>query len=206
MQVAFASCTVFLALSLFPSLHRIPNIFLFPSDATLTNFPQLSWLFFQFFCSHKHPGLPSCPASLLWTVLVIHHFFPGSHLSLLSRITNCYLMILRLKMILTYNGSHFLSNSQVRGVKVYWVSHEKQVKQYFFSWFQCRTIKHTENFPQSDSNEKKQTLWMHLESILNMGIFVFFQILQKICYRAVLDYFLFMNIVIPAWRTSLHLA
>lgn len=29
---------------------------------------------------------------------------------------------------------------------------------------------------------------MHPELILNMGIFVFFQILQKIFYRAVLDY------------------
>lgn len=58
-----------------------------------------------------------------------------TYLSLLPRIPNCYLMILRLKMILTYKGSHFLSNSQVRGAKVYWVSHENQVKQQVFPDF-----------------------------------------------------------------------
>lgn len=65
---------------LFSSFHRIPNTFLFPPAAPLTNFSQLSWLLFQFLCSHKHPGLPSCTASFPQTIPVIHHFFPGSHL------------------------------------------------------------------------------------------------------------------------------
>lgn len=97
------------------SLCRIPNIFLFPPAAPLTSFSQLFWLLFQFHCSHKRLGLPSCSASFLQTIPVIHHSSQAlTYLSLLPRIPNHYLTTLRLKMILAYKGPHFLSNRQIK--------------------------------------------------------------------------------------------
>lgn len=101
------------------------------------------------FCSSSsaHINTPGfLPALLLFpkqSQLFITSSQALTYLSPLPRIPNCYLMILRLKMILTYKESHFLSNSQVRGTKVYWVSHETQVKTANFSWFHCRTRKHS---------------------------------------------------------------
>lgn len=71
-----------------------------------------------------------------------------TYLSLLPTIPNCYLMILRLKMILTCKGSHFLGNSQVRGARVYWVSHETQVKQQFFPDFSAELQSTPKIFPK----------------------------------------------------------
>lgn len=50
-------------------------------------------------------------------------------------------------MILTYKESHFLSNNQVRGVKVYWVSRETQVKQQIFPDFSAELESTPKIFP-----------------------------------------------------------
>lgn len=71
-----------------------------------------------------------------------------TYLSPLPRIPNCYLTILRLKTILTCKGSHFLSNSQVRGAEVYWVSHETQVKQQIFPDFSAELQRTPKIFPK----------------------------------------------------------
>lgn len=71
-----------------------------------------------------------------------------TYLSLLPRIPNCYLTILRLKMILTCKGSHFLGNCRVRGARVYWVSHETQVKQHFFPDFSAELQGTPKIFPK----------------------------------------------------------